>query len=80
MTDNPAVPSLGEEENVTLEMVVERAMQKYWDDWCSDTGCVPPEFTIRGPGTTRVYADFRSSEMALRIVEAATYFLASVDA
>jgi hypothetical protein len=52
------------------EEAVERVMQKYWDDWCADTGHVPPEFHIAGPRTTRVYADFRSSEMAHRIVEA----------
>lgn len=34
------------------------ALQEAWNDWCSDTGCVPDGFHIRGPATTRVTADF----------------------
>lgn len=36
-----------------------QALQGAWNDWCSDTGCIPDSFTIHGPGTTRVVADFR---------------------
>jgi hypothetical protein len=35
------------------------ALQHAWNEWCSDTGCVPDGFTIKGPPTTRVVADFQ---------------------
>jgi hypothetical protein len=53
-----------------LVKTIEKAMQSFWNGWCDDTGCVPPEFRIAGPRTTRVYADFSNSEMALRVAEA----------
>jgi hypothetical protein len=53
-----------------LERDAADAMQRYWNDWCSDTGTIPAEFTIRGPRTTRVYADFRHSGMASRVAAA----------
>lgn len=40
------------------------AMQSAWNDWCADTGCIPDAFSIRGPRTTQVYADFRGSNYA----------------
>lgn len=37
---------------------LEDALQVAWNDWCSDTGCIPDGFSIHGPRTTRVEADF----------------------
>lgn len=48
----------------------EAAAQRYWDNWCSDTGHVPSEFHIAGPRTTRVYADFRASGLIAAVLEA----------
>jgi hypothetical protein len=45
------------------------AMQDVWNDWCSDTGCVPDGFRIAGPHTTRVYADFLKSPFPRLVLE-----------
>lgn len=43
------------------------AMQMAWDEWTSDTGCIPSCFTVRGPITTRISADFEESVFADRV-------------
>ena len=40
------------------------AMQAAWDEFCADTGCIPDCFTIHGPATTRVSANFRYGNFA----------------
>ena len=49
-------------ERVQCELTREKledALQDAWNDWVSDTGCVPDFLDIHGPATTRVTADFR---------------------
>jgi len=58
-----------------LVKVIENAMQTFWNGWCADTGCIPTEFHIHGPRTTRVVADFRDGDMASRVAEAVAHHL-----
>ncbi len=44
-------------------MVVD-ALQQAWNDFCSDTGCIPDCFQVHGPRTTQVYADFNVGNFA----------------
>lgn len=53
-----------------LMAAVEEAMQRYWDSFVGDTGCVPTEFAIEGPPSTLVSADFAGGNMAECVVEA----------
>jgi hypothetical protein len=43
--------------SLTREQVV-KAMQIAWDEFVADAGFIPDCFTIHGPRTTRLYADF----------------------
>ncbi len=56
---------------VTPEALGE-AMQQVWNQWCSDTGCIPPEWTIRGPHTTRVEFDCRTGSFPEAVIETLT--------
>jgi hypothetical protein len=48
---------------LTGEQVAE-ALNDIWGDFCGDTGCIPDCFTIHGPRTTQVEADFRKGNFA----------------
>lgn len=43
------------------------AMQSVWNEHCADTGNIPECFSVHGPRTTRVSADFRVSQFAERV-------------
>ena len=51
------------------EKVLAEVMQDIWNDRAIDCGEVPTCFEIKGPRTTRVYADFEESQFVWNIVE-----------
>ena len=44
------------------------ALDGAWGDWIADTGCIPDSFTIHGPRTTRVEADFGKGNFAEHVL------------
>lgn len=51
-----------------LDSVTE-AMQSAWDEFCTDAGCIPDCFSIRGPRTTRVFANFGYGNFAEMVLQ-----------
>jgi hypothetical protein len=43
---------------------IAKALQSAWTDFCADTGCIPDCFTIHGPRTTQVEANFDRGNFA----------------
>lgn len=50
------------------EKMLREAMQNAWNDYVADTGCLPSDFSIHGPKTTRVSADFIRGDFAKFII------------
>lgn len=44
------------------------ALDGAWGDWIGDTGCIPDCFTIHGPKTTRVEAQFGRGNFAEHVL------------
>ncbi len=53
----------------SAEMVLAEVMQDIWNDRAMDCGEIPSCFEIKGPPTTRIYADFEDSTFVWNIVE-----------
>lgn len=53
---------------VTPDEIAE-ALEHVWSDHCADTGCIPSNFTIHGPSTTQVSAQFRGTDFSFRVAE-----------
>lgn len=63
----PAVPAAQRTFAVPQD-ALEDALQCAWNEWVGDTGSIPDEFSIAGPKTTRVTADFRRGTFARRVL------------
>lgn len=53
----------------SAEKILGEVMQDIWNDRAMDCGEVPSCFEIKGPPTTRIYADFENSTFVWNIVE-----------
>ena len=53
----------------SAEVILAEVMQDIWSDRAMDCGEVPSCFEIKGPPTTRIYADFEGSTFVWNIVE-----------
>lgn len=51
------------------DVEIAEALEHVWSDHCGDTGCIPPNFTIHGPSTTRVSAKFAGTDFAYWVAE-----------
>jgi hypothetical protein len=53
----------------SAEKILAEVMQDTWNDRAMDCGEIPSCFEIKGPPTTRIYADFEDSTFVWNIVE-----------
>jgi hypothetical protein len=53
----------------SAEKILAEVMQDIWNDRAMDCGEIPSCFEIKGPPTTRIYADFEDSTFVWNIVE-----------
>jgi len=58
-----------DETTCSAEKILAEVMQDIWNDRAMDCGEIPSCFEIKGPPTTRIYADFEDSTFVWNIVE-----------